>query len=80
MGRDNNINDLMQCLTAQWEILSTFGSLQNPDFIQILGPQKVDFWNFAGIFNEFSNLGAKKYKSNFFLINIKPVKTRFDAI
>ena len=28
---------------AQWEILAFFGSLQNPDFIQILGLKKVDF-------------------------------------
>ena len=45
---------------AQWEILTIFGSLQNLDFIQILGLKKVDFWNFGtAIFCEFSNFGAK---------------------
>ena len=26
---------------AQWEILAIFGSLQNPDFIQISGPKNI---------------------------------------
>ena len=33
---------------AQWEILALFGSLQNPDFMQILGwPKKLIFQFFA---------------------------------
>jgi len=43
---------------AQWEILAIFGSLENPDFIIILGP-KINFG--AAIFCEFSNFGTKKF-------------------
>ena len=32
---------------AQWEILTIFGALQNPDFTQILGPLKSLFLVFA---------------------------------
>ena len=42
----------MNCLyyLAQWEMLAIFGSLQNPDFIQIL----------AQIFHTFLNVRAQK--------------------
>ena len=46
--------------TAQWEILSIFGSLQNQDFIQIFCPiLTIDFFG-APFWVEFSNFGAKK--------------------
>ena len=41
---------------TQWEVLAIFGSLQNPDVKQILGPPKVDFFNFGAIFADFSYL------------------------
>ena len=30
-------------IKSQWEILAIFGSLQNPDFIETLGPKKLTF-------------------------------------
>ena len=48
----------MDYYSTQWEILAIFGSLQNPDFIQILGPKKGDFFG-AKFFSTFSK-GAKK--------------------
>ena len=56
------INDKLSCNmyvranldTAQWEILGIFGSLENPDIIQILAcPKKVDFLKFGAFFGDF---------------------------
>ena len=46
---------MMQGLSnAQWAILAIFGSLQNPDFIQMIGPQKSLFYFIFGtIFGNF---------------------------
>ena len=53
--------------SAQWEILAIFGSLQNPDSIQILGPKELIFLilvpNFSHIF-KFSR--PKMHKKYFF--------------
>ena len=43
---------------AQWEILAIFGSLQNPDFIQILGPKKCIFLYFGAILVNFQILAS----------------------
>ena len=55
---------------TQWGILAIFGSLQNPDFTQILGPKR--HFNFLS-FKTRGNLFMSQKMGTFFPLCIDPI-------